>query len=103
LRYGLSLAVAVSIIGAGMMFVRQTRRSIEKRARQTLREAKASGKLPAGIDPERANLSDFGFPLSHTEIRRLKIAHLLVDWRLILIPFILLGSLGVAYLLKRPS
>jgi hypothetical protein len=103
LRYGLALALAVSIIGVGMVFVRQTERSIEKRARQTLREAKASGKLPAGIDPERANLPDIGFPLSPTEIRRLKIAHLLVDWRLILIPLVLLGSLGVAYLFKRPS
>lgn len=103
MRYGIAMAVAVLLIGAGMVYVRQVDRSIDERIRQTLREAKASGTLPPGIDPEQPVLPAFGVDLPDSDVRRVKIANALVAWRLVLIPMVLLGSLGIARMFKRKS
>lgn len=101
MRFGVALAVAVLIIALGVLFVRHTQRSIEQRFRQGLREARINGKLPPGIDPEKANPGDFGIMLSAAEMRRLEIANLLVARRIVLIPLVLMVSLGIARLLRR--
>jgi hypothetical protein len=100
-RYGASLAVAMLLIVAGALYVRQAERSIEQQMRQRLREAKAAGNLTPEIDPESANLTDLGVLLPASEMRRIELAHLLVAWRFVLIPLVLLGSLVVARLVKH--
>ncbi len=100
-RYGASLAVAMLLIVAGALYVRHAERSIEQQMRQRLREAKAAGNLPPEIDPESANLTNLGVLLPASEMRRIEFAHLLVAWRFVLIPLVLLGSLVVARLAKH--
>ena len=100
-RYGVSLAVAMLLIVAGALYVRQAERSIEQQMRQRLREAKATGNLPPEIDPDAADLAKLGVPISASEMRRIELAHLLVAWRFVLIPLVLLGSVLVARLLNR--
>jgi hypothetical protein len=100
-RYGIALAVAVLLIGAGALYVRQVTRSVEHKVRQALREAKAAGQLPPEIDPEQVPLVDFGVDLPASEILRVKLAHLLVIWRFVLVPMVLLGSLGIARMLRQ--
>jgi hypothetical protein len=102
-RYGIALVVAVLLIGAGALYARQATRSVEQIARQALREAKAAGQLPPEFDPERTDLADFGIDLPASEMRRLKLAHFLIVWRFVLIPMILLGSLGIARITRRKS
>jgi hypothetical protein len=89
------------LIAVGALYVRQVERSIEQRMRQRLREAKAAGKLPPEIEPEAANLTDLGVLSPASDMCRIELAHLLVAWRFILIPLVLLGSVMVARLLKR--
>lgn len=100
-RYGICLAIATLLIVAGAVYVRQVQRSVEQQVRQRLRDAKAAGDLPPGIDPEAPGLRDVGVPLPASEIRRLGFAHLLITWRYVLIPLVLLGSLGIARVLRR--
>ncbi len=90
------LAVAVLLIEAGVPYVRQVERSVEQRFRHALREAKAAGKLLPGVDPETAPRADLGIPMTASEMRRIELAHLLVAWRLVLIPLVLIGSLAIA-------
>jgi hypothetical protein len=100
-RYGGTLAVAMLLIVAGFLYVRQLERSIEQQVRQRLGEAKAAGKLPPEIEPEGTDLTGIGVHLPVSEMRRSELAHLLVAWRFVLIPLVLLGSLVVARMLKR--
>ncbi len=101
MRYWVALVVAGLIIALGVMFVWHTQRSSEERFRQGLREARIKGTLPPGIDPDPANPGDFGIMLSAAEMRRVEIANLFVAWRFVLIPLVLIVSLGVARLLRR--
>ncbi len=101
MRYWVALAVAVLIIALGVLFVWHTQHSIEQRFRQGLREARVKGMLPPGIDPEQANPGDFGIMLSAAEMRRVEIANLFIARRFVLIPMVLIVSLGVARLLRR--
>jgi hypothetical protein len=100
-RYVGSLAVAMILIAAGVLYVTQVERSIERQMRHVLREAKAAGKLPPEIDPEAVNLTDLGVLLPASEMRRIELAHFLVAWRFVLISLVLLGSLVVARLVKH--
>jgi hypothetical protein len=101
LRYGASLGVAFLLIAAGFLYVRLAERSIEKRIRQGLREAKAAGELPPEIDSEAASLPDLGVRLTASAMRRIQLAHLLVAWRFVLIPLALIVSLAIARILER--
>jgi hypothetical protein len=101
LRYVACLAIAALLILAGVLYVRQVEHSVGERIRRELREAKAAGKLPSEIDPEADDLAGVGVPLPASEIRRIELAHLLVAWRVVLIPLVALGSVTIAYLLKR--
>jgi hypothetical protein len=105
MRYGIALIIAVILIAAGAFYVRHVERSVEQRVRQSLREAKAQGGLPPDIDPEQADLTSFGVDLPATELSRVQLAHFLVAWRLVLIPTVLLMSLGIARIVgsKRPQ
>lgn len=100
-RYGIALAVASLVIGASALYVRQVERSVEQRIRQALREAKAAGQLPPEIDPEQTDFADFGVNLPASITRRIKLAHFFIAWRSVLISLALLGSLGVARILRR--
>jgi hypothetical protein len=97
MRYGIAVAVAIVLIMMGIVFVRATERSIEQRFRQELRAAAVAGELPAGIDPERADMEDFGIELLPGELWRMKLAHALVGWRYGLIAVALGGSLAIAW------
>ncbi len=99
MRYGIAIVLAATIIGAGAFYVRRVERSVEQKARNALKQAKAAGQLPPEIDPDRVN--DLGIQLTASEMRRVQIAHGLVALRFVLIPLILLGSLGIATLLSR--
>jgi hypothetical protein len=101
MRYGIAVVVAVLLIGAGAWYVRQTYQSIEQIARQALRDAKAAGELPPGFDPEQANIADFGIELPASEMRRVKLANFLIAWRFVLIPMVVLGSLGIARITRK--
>ena len=100
-RYAATLAVAMLLIATGALYVRQVEHSSEQQVRQRLGEVKAAGKLPPEIDPEAVEFTNLGVPLPASETHRIELAHLLVAWRFILIPVVLLGSLMVARLLKR--
>ena len=69
--------------------------------RQRLREAKAEGTLPPGIDPEAPELPAMGFPMTAPEMRRIQLAQLLFAGRFVLIPPVLLAGLAVARVFRR--
>jgi cytochrome c biogenesis protein CcdA len=97
MRYGIAVAAAIVLIVMGIVFVRATERALEQRFRRELRAAAAAGELPAGIDPERAEVEDFGIELLPGEMWRMKLAHALAGWRYGLIAVVLGGSLAIAW------
>ena len=101
MRYAIALVVAILLIGVGVSFVRHTEHSVERLFRQALRDAEAAGQLPATIDPEQAQLTDFGIDLPASYAGRVRIAHVLVAQRFVLIPAVLSLCLGIARLLRR--
>ncbi len=101
IRYGIALVVATLIIALGAAFVNQTQQAVEQPFRKALRDAKAAGTLPAEIDPETAQLRDFGVEVSPELMHRLQIAHLLIQWRYALIAIVVVGCLGIARVLQK--
>lgn len=101
MRYAIALVAASTLIVAGVLFVRHTEESVEVLFRQGLRDAKAAGQLPPGIDPEQSDPRDFGIDLPAPVARRVMISHILVTKRFVFIPAVIVVSLGIARSLKR--
>jgi hypothetical protein len=99
MRYGVALVVAIGVIAANAFFVRQTWQSHREKVRQALRDAKANGTLPAGVDPETADTTNVGLRMSSDDLLRISLADLLVKFQAVLVPLVVLGSLGIAWLL----
>jgi hypothetical protein len=100
MRYVVAVIVAGVLIGAGATFVSQTNRSVERLFRQTLREAKAAGQLPEGIDPEHARVADFGRNFSPGMMWRIRVSHFLFAFRFVLAGLLILASLVTAHGLR---
>jgi hypothetical protein len=103
MRYVVAVIVAGVLIGAGATFVSQTDRSIERLFRQTLREAKAAGQLPEGIDPEQTRVADFGLDLPPGMMWRIRISHFLTAFRFVLAAMLILASLGTAHVFRSKA
>jgi hypothetical protein len=103
MRYVVALVAAGVLIGAGAAFVFQMDRSMERVMRlfrQVLREAKAAGQLPEGIDPEQARVADFGFNVPPSMMWRIAVSHFLVAFRFVLAALLILASLGTAHVFR---
>ncbi len=101
MRYGIALVTSLLIIGVGTLYVRQANRSFEVKFHQILRDARTAGQLPPEFDAEQANFEDFGVNLPDSEMRRMDVVHFLIRWRFVLIPMVLLASLGIARISKQ--
>jgi hypothetical protein len=81
--YVVALLVAVTLIGAGALYVRLTVQSIASKMREALRQEKEPRTLPPG------------------DMRRFQIAMLLSDGWYVLAPLTVVACLGVAMLVGR--
>jgi hypothetical protein len=100
MRYGVALGIACLIILFGAIFVWQTERHLNSLFRRALQQAKAQGNLPAGVDPKTAHYRDFGIDLPAGEKLMVKITHLFVRRKAILIPVVVFVSLVIAWVTK---
>ena len=100
MRYVLAMVVTGILVAAGVAFVSQTERSVERIFRQALRDAKAAGQLPEGIDPETARRDDFGLEVPSSLMWRIRLSHFLERFRFVLIALLAVGSLAVAHALR---
>ena len=96
------LVVAVLIILAGVLFVRQTYRSLNQFVRQTFKQQKAAGTLPPefqDVDTDTVDrLPDMQMSLPHPWETRLKMAMWIEDYWYLLAPLVVIVCLGVAAL-----
>lgn len=86
MRYGIALMLGILIVGIGALFVLDTNHWFDQNLRQELREG---------------NLEGVDLELSTGDQLRMSIANVMMVWSFVLIPTILVGSLGVAWLLPR--
>jgi hypothetical protein len=101
MRYIVAVILAGAIIAGGAWFVRHTERSLKERVREAIKQGQVSGQLPPDIDAEEIDSADFGMEMPAAEQLRLMIAYALYAWRWVLVPAVLLSSLGIASLLGR--
>jgi hypothetical protein len=106
MRVLIPLAVAALIIAAGGLFIWHTHYSVDQAIRNSLRQAKQAGTLPPelqDVDPDTADLKipDTQIKLPSGLHQRLQIVYLLMDWRYILVPLILVAAFGITALLSR--
>jgi hypothetical protein len=101
MRYVLAIVVIGVLVAAGAAFVSQTERSVDRLIRQGLREAKAAGQLPEGVDPDQPELPAFGVQLPDSMMWRIKLSHFLLAWRFVLVGLLILASLATAHAFRR--
>jgi hypothetical protein len=104
MRYFIALIAAALIIGAGVLYVRQTNQSMEQLIRQAFLRQQQAGTLPPelqGVDIQNADLKtlgDFGMQLPAATERRLKWAMLLSEYWYVLAPLVTILCLAAAAL-----
>ena len=101
MHYGLGVIVALILIGAGIHYVRHVEESMQRRARLAIPDAQAEGRIPPDMDAEQVPLRDFGLEVSSSDMHRIRLAQFLSTWRFVLIPLVILSSLGLASLLGK--
>ena len=101
MRYAIAVIVALILIGVCVHYVRHVEESMQRRVRLAIPVAQAEGRIPPDIDAEQVPLRDFGLEVSASDMQRIRLAQFLSTWRYVLIPLVLLSSLGLASLLGR--
>jgi hypothetical protein len=104
MRYAVAAVVACLVIGAGFGIGRHLKRAFIEDFRESLRTAKAEGKLPKdleGVDLETFNPEGWEFRLPEKAARQIWISDwLLYGWH-IWVPATIIISMAVAYITKR--
>ncbi len=81
MRYVVALLIAAVIVIALVAYQRHVFVKFERIIRQSLRDAKAAGDPNlAGIDPDTAELTDFGTELPRSLITEIQVADLLASF-----------------------
>lgn len=104
MRYGIALVVAFAILLLAGLFTWQTRRIVREEFRKSLREAKAAGTLPPGLqhlDPDTAKFEEVGIELPAVSMTRIAIADMILAYWFVLGPLVILLCLGTAALSNR--
>jgi len=102
------MGVAALVIIVGFGFSWQTTRSFHDQLRQSLREQKQAGELPAewqGIDPDTVDISKLGFQMKVPRgmETRLQIALLLTDLWYVWVPLVVAVCFVIALFIGRRS
>jgi hypothetical protein len=97
MRYGIAVIVAVILVSAAELFIWSTKRVVD----QIVSRAGEGARRDETPDPDARTFGkgDFGVAMPAAFVLRISIANLIATWRWILIPAIVLGCLGVAWLL----
>jgi len=101
MRYGIALAIAAVLIGGMELYVQIEARAIERSMRQKARAAQAAGDIPAGIDVDGPDFTDFNTEFSRSELLRITLVNAYCQLRIILLPTVILASLAIARMLRR--
>lgn len=109
MHYIIAVVIAFLIIGAGYLFVLNTRSTLQQRVaalKTELQQKKALGQLPPewqGIDIDQLELSSLSMKLSEAEHTRLDIADLLTSYWYAFGLIAFAVCLGVTYLIGRTN
>jgi hypothetical protein len=107
LRYIVAALVACLLIGAGIVFVRQTNarfQGILEESRQDLIAKRDAGKLPPewqGVDLDELGIDQIKMPVPYDYLIRLDISRYLTKYAYVLAVFVFAVCLGVAALVGR--
>jgi hypothetical protein len=103
MRYGIALAIAAVLIGVVELYVQIEAQAIERSMRQKARAAQAAGGIPADIDVDSPDFTDFNTEVSRSEMLRITLVDAYCQLRIILLPIVILASLAIARMLKGRS
>jgi len=108
MQHAIWISVAALVIIVGFSFSWLTIRSFHTQLRQSLREQKQAGKLPAewqDIDPDTVDISKLGFQMKVPRgmETRLQIALLLTDLWYVWVPSVVVVCFVMALFIRRRS
>lgn len=98
MRYLIALAIAGILIGAVSFSANQTAKGLQQRFRHRMIAAQKAGDIPAEVDLDRDDFTDFGTEVSKDEFLQLTILEMLFGLRSVLITVTIAGALLIAYL-----
>lgn len=101
MRYIVAIVVAGLIIGSAALFVRQMEQSLKQLVRQAIKDGQTAGHVRLEIDPENFEIENLEVQLPARFQMQLTFAYALKTWRFVLMPAVLLTSLGIALVLGR--
>jgi hypothetical protein len=106
-RYIVAAVVACLLIGAGIVFVRQTNARFQglfEESRQDLIAKREAGQLPPewqGVDLDDLRIDQIKMPVTQDDMTRLDISRFLTKYAYVLAVFVFAVCLGVAALVGR--
>jgi hypothetical protein len=100
MRYIVAIVIVAVLVGCVSLAANQSGNALQKRMRQRLVDAQAAGQIPADVDLNNGDYTDFGGEVSDSDLLQLSMLDCWYAYRIILIPVLLAIGLVVAHYCK---